>query len=108
MADTPDTIETNADWAAPTVDPRTGPYYFSTSTTPPSPPWGWGHSNARSTRRSNGVWSATLTLIDAGIDNMGISPLRPSLGTGGDGAREIIYAKGKTAPATLNFVRLNP
>jgi len=38
---------------------------------------------------------------------MGISPLRPALGTGGDSAREIIYSKGKTTPAIINFVRLN-
>jgi|GEM_PF-3316915 len=31
-----------------------------------------------------------------------------SPGSGGDSAREIIYSKGKTAAATINFVRLNP
>ena len=106
--DTPDLKLTNNEWGVLEVDPSTGDYYLFTMDTPLSPPWGQEYGNVTYTRRSNGVWSATLTLIDAGIDNMGISPLRPSLGTGGDGAREIIYAKGKTAPATLNFVRLNP
>ena len=106
--DTPDLKLTNNEWGVLEVDPSTGDYYLFTMDTPLSPPWGQEYGNVTYTRRSNGVWSATLTLIDAGIDNMGISPLRPTLGTGGDGAPEIVYAKGKTAPATLNFVRLSP
>src|SRR6266566_1368460 len=107
-ADTPDLKLTNNEWGVLEVDPQTGDYYLFTMDTPLSPPWGQEYGNVTYTRRSNGFWSATLTLIDGGIDNMGISPLRPTLGTGGDGAREIVYAKGKTAPATLNFVRLSP
>jgi len=106
--DTPDLKLTNNEWGALEVDPSTGDYYLFMIDTPLSPPWGEEYGNVTYTRRSNGVWSATLTLIDAGIDNMGISALRPMLGTGGDTAREIIYSKGKTAPATINFVRLNP
>src|SRR5207245_3890158 len=105
---TPDLKLTNNEGGVLEVDPGTGDYYLFTMDPPLSPPWGQEYGNVTYTRRSNGVWSTTLTLIDAGIDNMGISPLRPTLGTGGDGAREIIYAKGKTAPATLNFVRLSP
>jgi len=105
--DTPDLKLTNNEWGVLEVDPTNGDYYLFTMDTPLSPPWGQEYGNVTYTRRSNGVWSATLTLIDAGIDNMGISPLRPTLGTGGDGAREIIYSKGKTAPAMINFVRLS-
>ena len=107
-ADTPDLKLTNNEWGVLEVDPQTGDYYLFTMDTPLSPPWGQEYGNVTYTRRSNGFWSATLTLIDGGIDNMGISPLRPTFGTGADGAREIVYAKGKTAPATLNFVRLGP
>jgi len=89
------------------VDPQTGDYYLFTMDTPLSPPWGQEYGNVTYTRRSNGFWSATLTLIDGGVDNMGISPLRPAPGAGGDSGREIIYSKGKTAPAIINFVRLN-
>ncbi len=105
--DTPDLKLTNNEWGVLEVDPSTGDYVLFTMDTPLSPPWGQEYGNVTYTRRSNGVWSATLTLIDAGIDNMGISPLRPALGTGGDSAREIIYSKGKTTPAIINFVRLN-
>jgi len=105
--DTPDLKLTNNEWGVLEVDPSTGDYYLFTMDTPLSPPWGQEYGNVTYTRRSNGVWSATLTLIDAGIDNMGISPLRPAFGTGGDSSREIIYSKGKTAPALINFVRLN-
>ena len=105
--DTPDLKLTNNEWGVLEVDPGTGDYYLFTMDTPLSPPWGQEYGNVTYTRRSNGVWSATLTLIDAGIDNMGISSLHPAFGTGGDSSREIIYSKGKTAPAIINFVRLN-
>jgi len=105
--DTPDLKLTNNEWGVLEVDPSTGDYYLFTMDTPLSPPWGQEYGNVTYTRRSNGVWSATLTLIDGGIDNMGISPLRPAPGAGGDSGREIIYSKGKTAPAIINFVRLN-
>jgi hypothetical protein len=106
--DTPDLQMTNNEWGVLEVDPTTGDYVLFTMDTPLSPPWGQEFGNVTYTRRTNGAWSATLTLIDGGTDNMGISPLRPTLGIGGDGAREIVYTKGKTAPATLNFVRLSP
>ncbi|TLZ99830.1 MAG: hypothetical protein E6J97_05230 [Methanobacteriota archaeon] len=105
--DTPDLKLTNNEWGVLEVDPTTGDYVLFTMDTPLSPPWGQEYGNVTYTRRSNGVWSATLTLIDGGVDNMGISPLRPAPGAGGDSGREIIYSKGKTAPAIINFVRLN-
>src|SRR2546425_738737 len=105
--DTPDLKLTNNEWGVLEVDPGTGDYYLFTMDTPLSPPWGKEYGNMTYKRRSHWVWSATLTLIDPGIDNMGISPLRPAPGAGGDSGREIIYSKGKTAPAIINFVRLN-
>jgi len=77
--------------------------------TPLSPPWGSEFGAVAYTRCSNGVWSATLTVVDNETNNMAISPRRPTmLGLGEDGSLEMIYAKGKTAPATIIFVRLSP
>jgi hypothetical protein len=106
--DTPDLKMTNNEWGVLMVDPKNGDYVLFTMDTPRSPPWGQEYGNVTYTRRVNGVWSPTLTAIDGGGDNMVISPLRPTLGAGSDGSFEVIYAKGKTVPATLNFVRLTP
>ena len=91
------------------VDPKTGDYYLFTVDTPLAPPWGSEFGAVAYTRYSNGVWSRTLTTIDNETNNMAISPRRPTmLGLGEDGSLEFVYAKGKTAPATIIFVRVSP
>ena len=107
--DTPSLLMTNNEWGVLQVDPQTGDYYLFTIDTPLSPPWGSEFGAVAYTRCSNGVWSATLTVVDNETNNMAISPRRPTmLGLGEDGSLEMIYAKGKTAPATIIFVRLSP
>jgi len=107
--DTPSLNMTNNEWGVLQVDPKTGDYYLFTIDTPLSPPWGAEFGAVTYTRCSNGVWSRNLTIIDNETNNMAISPRRPTmLGLGEDGSLEVIYAKGKTAPATIIFVRLSP
>ena len=107
--DTPSLIMTNNEWGVLQVDPKTGDYYLFTIDTPLSPPWGAEYGAVTYTRYSNGIWSRTLTVIDNETNNMAISPRRPTmLGLGEDGSLEMIYAKGKTAPATIIFVRVSP
>ena len=107
--DTPSLLMTNNEWGVLQVDPQTGDYYLFTIDTPLSPPWGSEFGAVAYTRCSNGVWSATLTVVDNETNNMAVSPRRPTmLGLGEDGSLEMIYAKGKTAPATIIFVRLSP
>jgi len=105
--DTPNLAMTNNEWGVLLVDPKSGDYVLFTMDTPLSPPWGQEYGNVTYTRRTNGVWSSTLTVIDGGGDNMVISPRRPAwFGSGDDGSLEVMYVKGKLAPATINFVRL--
>jgi hypothetical protein len=103
--DTPDLKLTNNEWGVLMVDSKSGDYVLFTMDTPLGPHWGQEYGNVTYTRRVNGIWSATLTAIDSGGDNMAISPRRPALAD--DGSFEFAYAKGKTAPGVINFVRLN-
>ena len=107
--DTPSLVMTNNEWGVLQVDPKTGDYYLFTVDTPLAPPWGSEFGAVAYTRCSNGIWSRTLTTIDNETNNMAISPRRPTmLGLGEDGSLEFVYAKGKTAPATIIFVRVSP
>jgi hypothetical protein len=107
--DTPSLVMTNNEWGVLQVDPNTGDYYLFTVDTPLAPPWGSEYGAVAYTRCVNGVWSRTLTVIDNETNNMAISPRRPTmLGLSDGGSLEVVYAKGKTAPATIIFVRLSP
>lgn len=106
--DTPGLNMTNNEWGLLQVDPRTGDYYLFTIDTPLSPPWGEEYGAVGYTRYTNGVWSRSLTRIDNETTNMAMSALRPSmLGSGNIGSLELVFVKGKTAPATIMFVRIS-
>lgn len=107
--DTPDLFITNNEWGTLFVDPSNGDYTLFLVDTPLSPPWGEEYGNVTYTRRVNEVWSATVTVVEAGGDTMAIAPLRATLfGAGNDGSLDVLVAKGTTAPATINFIRLTP
>lgn len=107
--DTSHLVMTNNEWGSLLVDPANGDYYLFTMDTPLSPPWGEEYGNVTYTRRTNEVWSSRLITIDGGGDSMGISPRRAMMfGAGNDGSLEVLVGKGKAAPATINFIRLNP
>lgn len=106
--DTPHLNMTNNEWGLLQVNPRTGDYYLFMIDTPLSPPWGEEYGAVAYTTYANGTWTRTLTLIDNETNNMAMSALRPTmLGSGTIETLELIYVKGKTAPATIMFVRLS-
>jgi hypothetical protein len=106
--DTPHLNITNNEWGLLQVNPRTGDYCLFLIDTPVSPPWGEEYGAVAYTVWTNGTWSRTPTWIDNETNNMAMSALRPMLlGSGSIETLEVLYVKGKTAPATIMFVRLD-
>src|SRR5438046_10740413 len=104
--DTPSLLMPNNEWGVLQVDAQTGDYYLFTIDTPLSPPWGSEFGAVAYTRCSNGVWCATLTVVDNETNNMAVSRRRPTmLGLGGDGSLGMNYAQAKTGPARLIVLR---
>jgi PKD repeat protein len=96
--DTGDLAVSDNDWGSIAVDPLTGVYFLFLVDAPSDGAGG----RVGYTSFTGGSWNTTLTPIDSDMSSIGISIRR----TGSTSSFDLVYAKGTTSPASIQFFRM--
>ena len=96
--DTGDLAVSDNDWGSIAADPSTGVYFLFLVDAPSDGAGG----RVGYTSFTGGSWNTTLTPIDSDTSSIGISIRR----TGSTSSFDLVYAKGTTSPASIQFFRM--